>query len=125
MRDEALIHFHYEQKISVGIELSHSGFEATNLIEKAMHLYDRTQPNRCVAAFCATHLHLVEDIVPAPPRDWQSWRFSQWDQWFGRINGVFLVDMKLLKVAHYPMYRSSPVVRQSDFSKLPKRLAII
>lgn len=125
MRDEALIHFHFEQKISVGVELTKQGFEAIKLIEQAMPFYDRQSPNRCVAAFCATHLHLVEDIIPAPPKDWQEWRFSEWDQWFGRINGVFLVDMQLLKVKHYPMYRSSPVIRPSDFSQLPNRLVAV
>lgn len=125
MRDEALIHFHYQRKISVGVELSYHGFKAIKLIEEAMSFFDRTHPNRCAAGFIATHSHLVEDIIPAPPKDWQSWRTIEWDQWFGRINGVFLVDMELLKIKHYPMYRSSPIIRPSDFSQLPNRLAAV
>ena len=125
MRDQALIHFHYGQKISVGIELARQGFNAVKLVEEAMSAYDRQSPNRCVAAFCTLHLHLVEELTPAPPKTWQDWRFIEWDQWFGRLNGVFLVDMTLLKIKHYPMYRSSPVMRPSDFSKLPNRLAAV
>ncbi len=124
-RDEALIHFHYEGKISAGVELTHGGFQATKLIEEALPLCDRYSPNRSLAAFCAAHLHLVEDIIPAPPKEWQKWRFIEWDAWFGRLNGVFLVDMKQLQIKHYPMYRSSPVIRPSDFSQLPNRLAVV
>ena len=122
MRDEALIHFFYGRKISAGVHLGRSGFEAIRLLESAMPFFDRENPGRCVAGFCAVHAHLVEDILSPPPPDWRDWRFADWDQWFGRINGVFLVDMKALKITHYPMYRSAPVMPQIDFSKLPGRI---
>ncbi len=125
MRDEALIHFHTGQKISVGVALAQGGFNAVEFIQEAMNLYDKKNPNRCAAAFCACHLHLIDDMYPAPSADWQSWRFQEWDSWFGRLNGVFLVDMKKLQVQHFPMYRSSPVMRPSDFSALPNRLEAV
>ena len=122
MRDESLIHFHYNRKISAGIHLSRSGFESLRLIESATPFFDREAPGRCVAGFCAVHAHLVEDILPPPPPQWPQWRFADWDAWFGRINGVFLVDLQALRITHYPMYRSAPATPRIDFSKLPGRL---
>ena len=122
MRDEALIHFHRDRAISCGIHLRRGGLEAVALIEKAMPFFDTSSPGRCVAGFCAVHAHLVEDITPPPPADWPHWRFIEWDQWFGRLHGVLLVDMAGFAIKHYPMYRSSPVMRRGDFSQLPGRL---
>jgi len=122
MRDEALIHFHYGQSISVGIHLQSGGSKAVALIDEAMPFFDSRSPGRCVAGFCAKHAHLVEDILSPPPIHWQSWRFIEWDQWFGRLHGVFLVDMANFNIKHYPLYRSSPIMRKGDFSRLPRRL---
>ncbi len=122
MRDEALIHFHDDQNISAGVHLGRSGFDTLRLIESAMPFFERARLGRCVAGFCAVHAHLVEDITAPPPPQWPQWRFMEWDAWFGRINGVFLVNMQRLKITHYPMYRSAPATPQIDFSKLPGRL---
>ena len=53
---------------------------------------------------------------------WENWRFVEWDEWFGRINGVFLVDLASLKVTQYPLYSCAPQVVPCDLSGLPRRL---
>jgi hypothetical protein len=58
----------------------------------------------------------------ARPIGWESWRFQQWDDWFGRINGVFLVDLMSLRVVQYPLYSCAPQVVRCDLSALPHRL---
>ena len=125
MRNESLIHFHYEQNISVGIHLRYHGDETIELIERATHFLDQKYPGRCVAGFCAMHNHLIETITKPPPEDWHLWRQIEWDQWFGRLHGVFLVDMKYLQIAHYPLYRSAPITRKADFSALEGRLRLV
>ena|SRR3569623_1012143 len=122
MRDEALIHFHYGTRISAGLLLAHNGMSAPELIsEAAPYLYPR-DPGRSAVGFCACHPQAVDDITNAPPKGWETWKFQQWDDWFGRINGVFLVDLQKLQVVQYPLYSCGAQVVRCDLSALPRRL---
>jgi len=122
MRDESLIHFVYGDEISVGVHLSRNGGAAPHLISEAAPYLDAQSPGRSVAGFCACHPDAVGDLVNAPPAGWQDWGFWDWDNWFGRINGVFLADLARLKLTQYPLYSCSPQKVQCDFSGLPGRL---
>ena len=122
MRDEALIHFHYGKKISAGVRLPLNGGAAPELISEAAPWLDPRDPGRCVVGFCAAHPTLVGDITNAPPEGWQDWGFARWDDWFGRINGVFLVDLMQLRVIQYPLYSCGKQVVRCDLSALPRRL---
>lgn len=122
MRDEALIHFHYGRHISAGLHLSEHGGAAAELVSDAAAHLDPKSPGRSVAGFCAVHPGLVADIVNAPPKGWENWQFKEWDAWFGRINGVFLVDLAHLKVTQYPLYSCSPAIVPCDLTALPGRL---
>lgn len=122
MRDEALIHFHYGSLISVGIVLAANGGAAPELISEAAPYLDPRHPGRSVVGFCACHPDMVDDLVAPPPAGWERWRFQEWDDWFGRINGVFLVDLKQLRVVQYPLYSCGSQVVRCDLSALPRRL---
>lgn len=122
MRDEALIHFHHGSHISAGIVLATNGGAAPDLIGEAAPYLDPRNPGRCVVGFCACHPDMVGDIVGPPPAGWETWRFAKWDAWFGRINGVFLVDLKQLRVVQYPLYSCGSQVVRCDLSGLPRRL---
>lgn len=122
MRDEALIHFHHGSHISAGIVLAANGSAAPDLIGEAAPYLDPRNPGRCVVGFCACHPDMVSDIVGPPPAGWEAWRFAKWDNWFGRINGVFLVDLKQLRVVQYPLYSCGSQVVRCDLSGLPRRL---
>jgi len=117
MRDEALIHFHYGRHISAGVHLAHEGAAAPDLVSEAAPYLDPKHPGRCVVGFCSAHPGAVDDITNAPPRGWENW-----DDWFGRINGVYLVDLRSLKVKQYPLYSCAPLIVPCDLSGLPGRL---
>lgn len=125
MRDEALIHFHYGRHISAGLHLLHEGGAAPELLSEAAPWLDPKHPGRCVVGFCGAHPQAVSDITNAPPRGWENWGFWEWDNWFGRINGVFLVDLRALKVKQYPLYSCGPVTVPCDLSGLPGRLVAV
>jgi len=125
MRDEALIHFHYGRKISAGLHIAQDGGAAAALIEIAAPYLDPRDPGRSAVGFCAAHPQSVADITAPPPAGWQAWTFQQWDGWFGRINGVFLVDLRALRVVQWPMYRTSQAHVRCDLSRLPGRLVPI
>jgi hypothetical protein len=122
MRDEALIHFHYGRHISSGVHLLTNGGAAPELISEAAPYLDPKAPGRCVVGFCGAHPFAVDDITNAPPPGWQEWTFREWDDWFGRINGVFLVDLAQLQVTQYPLYSCSPHIVRCDLTGLPGRL---
>jgi len=122
MRDEALIHFHYGRQISAGLVLAANGGAAPDLISEAAPYLNPRSPGRSVVGFCACHPDMVEDVTAPPPAGWESWRFAEWDDWFGRINGVFLVDLKQLRVVQYPLYSCGSQVVRCDLSALPRRL---
>ena len=122
MRDEALIHFHLGRRISAGLLLPQNGGAAPDLISEAAPWLNPRYPGRCVVGFCSAHPDLGGAVVAPPPDDWPDWGFVQWDDWFGRINGVFLVDLQSLKVTQYPLYSCSPHVVPCDLSSLPRRL---
>ena len=122
MRDESLIHFHYGLRISAGLHLPRNGSAAPELISEAAPWLDPREPGRCVVGFCAAHPDMVGDVTDAPPAGWEKWGFNEWDQWFGRINGVFLVDMKRLRLVQYPLYSCGSQVVPCDLSGLPRRL---
>ncbi|WOF73092.1 hypothetical protein QMT40_000718 [Parvibaculaceae bacterium PLY_AMNH_Bact1] len=125
MRDEALIHFHYGRHISAGVHLHTNGGAAPELISEAAPYLDPKVPGRCVVGFCAAHPATVDDVTNAPPPGWETWTFREWDDWFGRINGVFLVDLAQLQVTQYPLYSCSPHIVRCDLSNLPGRLAAV
>ena len=118
MRDEALIHFHLGHRISAGLLLPQNGGAAPELLSEAAPWLDPRDPGRCVVGFCAAH----PDLVGPPPDGWRDWGFNEWDNWFGRINGVFLVDLQSLKVTQYPLYSCAPHIVPCDLSSLPRRL---
>ena len=122
MRDESLIHFHFGRRISAGLHLAENGGDAPRLISQAAPYLDARDPGRSAVGFCAAHPQAVADIADAPPPGWQDWGFQQWDAWFGRINGVFLVDLERLRVVQWPMYRVSSLAVPVDLSALPRRL---
>lgn len=122
MRDEALIHFHYGLEISVGLLLGHNGMRAPELISEAAPYLSPRNPGRSAVGFCACHPSAVDDITNAPPKGWEDWKFQQWDDWFGRINGVFLVDLLKLQVVQYPLYSCGSQVVRCDLSEMPRRL---
>ncbi len=122
MRDEALIHFHYGARISAGLHLAYGGGQAPTLISEAAPYLDARDPGRCVVGFCVCHPQAVSDVLAPPPPGWQDWTFYQWDEWFGRINGVFLVDLLKLRVTQFPLYSCSPNIVPCDLSSLPGRL---
>lgn len=122
MRDEALIHFHYGRQISAGLVLAANGSAAPDLISEAAPYLHPRDPGRSVVGFCACHPDMVEDVTAPPPAGWETWRFAEWDNWFGRINGVFLVDLKQLRVVQYPLYSCGSQVVRCDLSALPRRL---
>ncbi|MGV8995313.1 MAG: hypothetical protein ACOH12_00015 [Parvibaculaceae bacterium] len=125
MRDEALIHFHYGPKISAGLLIGRGGVASGELISEAAPYLSPKNPGKSVVGFCACHPDAVDDIVAPPPADWQSWRFQQWDDWFGRINGVFLVDLERLRVVQYPLYSCGSQIVRCDLSALPRRLVAV
>ncbi len=122
MRDEALIHFHYGRKISAGLHIAEDGMHTASMIEEAGPYLDPRNPGRSAVGFCAAHPQAVADITAPPPNGWQDWGFQKWDEWFGRINGVFLVDLERLRVVQWPMYRVSRVIVPCDLSRVPGRL---
>lgn len=95
------------------------------MIERAAPYLDPRDPGRCVVGFCAAQAQAVADITNAPPPGWQDWGFQDWDAWFGRINGVFLVDLERLRVMQWPMYRVSPLTVPVDLSAMPRRLVSV
>ena len=125
MRDESLIHFHLGKWISVGVHIRNDGVETTELLRDAAPYLDARHPGRCVAGFCAAHAPFVENIGDAPPVGWQAWRFQEWDDWFGRINGVFLVDLERLRVVQYPMYACGGQVVPCELVAIPGRIAAV
>ncbi|MDO8289997.1 MAG: hypothetical protein Q7T44_12335 [Parvibaculum sp.] len=125
MRDEALIHFHYGARISAGLLIGHNGGASAELISEAAPYLSPKNPGKSVVGFCACHPDAVDDIVAPPPADWQNWRFQQWDAWFGRINGVFLVDLERLRVVQYPLYSCGSQIVRCDLSGLPRRLVAV
>jgi len=122
MRDESLIHFHYGRRISAGLHVAEQGGRTPDLIARAAPYLDARDPGRSAVGFCAAHPQAVADITDAPPPGWQGWGFQQWDAWFGRINGVFLVDLERLRVVQWPMYRVSRAILPIDLSRIPGRL---
>ena len=122
MRDEALIHFHYGKRISAGVHLHANGGAAPILLSEAAPYLHPRDPGRCVVGFCNAHPAAVDDITNAPPAGWQNWGFWDWDNWFGRINGVFLVDLRQLQVIQYPLYSCSAHKVACDLSAIPGRL---
>jgi len=125
MRDEALIHFHYGRQISAGLHLPVNGGAAPTLITEAAPYLNARAPGKCVVGFCAAHPDLVDDIVGVPDPSWTNWGFWDWDNWFGRINGVFLVDLERLQVIQYPLYRCSSVIVPCDLTAIPGRLLAV
>jgi len=125
MRDEALLYFYLGRDISPGIHLSQNGMDAPKLLTAASPRFERHSPGKCVAGFCATFLDLVEDLWPAPPDGWQNWTYVEWDTWFGRINGTYLVNLETLKVTQFPMYRTYGNDVPCDLSGVPGRLQIV
>lgn len=122
MRDEALIHFHFGRRISAGLMLAANGGAAPELISEAAPYLSPRDPGRSAVGFCACHPDIVADIVAPAPAGWESWQFAQWDDWFGRINGVFLVDLMQLRVVQYPLYSCAARVVRCDLSAFPQRL---
>ncbi len=122
MRNEALIHFHFGDRISAGLLIGSIGNAAPELISEAAPYLAPRDPGRSAVGFCACHPQAVEDITSVPPKGWQAWQFQQWDAWFGRINGVFLVDLQTLQVVQYPLYSCAPNVVRCDLTALPHRL---
>ena len=122
MRAEALIHFPYGRHISSGGHLRTNGGAAPELISEEAPYLDPNAPGRWVVGLCAAHPSAVDDITNAPPAGWETWTFREWDDWFGRINGVFLVDLAQLQVTQYPLYSCSPHIVRCDLSNLPGRL---
>ncbi|NER85332.1 MAG: hypothetical protein F6K42_38720 [Leptolyngbya sp. SIO1D8] len=98
---------------------------STALLEMAAPYLDPRDPGRSAVGFCAAHPQSVSDITAAPPKGWEDWKFQQWDEWFGRINGVFLVDLQTLRVVQWPMYRTSRAHVPCDLSNVPGRLVPI
>jgi hypothetical protein len=125
MRDEALIHFHYGRTISAGLLLASNGGAAPELISEAAPYLSPRNPGRSVVGFCACHPDMVDDITAPPPAGWERWRFQDWDNWFGRINGVFLVDLERLRVVQYPLYSCGSQVVHCDLSQFPHRLVAV
>ncbi len=125
MRDEALVHFHRGADISAGIHLNKYGGTVPALLASAAPRLDRNSPGKSVAGFCASFFDLIEDIRPAPTSDWPQWRFTQWDDWFGRINGTYLVDLEKLRVVQFPMYQTHGRIVQCDLSDMPGRLSLV
>ncbi len=125
MRDEALVHFHLRGEIAPGLHLRLQGAQVADLLSEAAGWLDRRSPGRCVAGFCALHAHLVENITPPPPAGWQYWHFADWDNWFGRLHGVFLVDMDNLRLRQYPLWSCGSAEVPCDFSRLRGRLAAV
>lgn len=125
MRDEALIHFHFGNRISAGLLISNNGGATPKLISEAAPYLAPRNPGRSAVGFCACHPDIVGNITSAPPLGWQDWTFQQWDAWFGRINGVFLVDLQTLQVVQYPLYSCAPNVVRCDLSALPYRLMLV
>lgn len=125
MRDEALIHFHRGSDISAGIHLGQHGGAVPALLASAAPRLDPQSPGKSVAGFCASFFDLIEDIRPAPPADWQGWTFAHWDDWFGRINGTFLVDLEKFRVVQFPMYQTHGRIVQCDLSDMPGRLSLV
>ena len=123
MRDESLLHFHHGDTISVGVHLAPHGSLAPKLIADAVPYLDKEHPGRSVVGFCARHASEIADLTAPPPGEWVRWQFAEWDAWFGRINGVFLVDLARLRVVQYPLYACAPQAVACDFSALPGRLA--
>ena len=125
MRNEAMIHFHKGTRISPGVHLRRDGHRVPDLLSQAAARLDSQSPGRSAAGFCAYYFDLIEDLVPPPPRDWPAWRFFEWDQWFGRVNGTFLVDLDRLSVTQFPIYRVSPADVVCDLSGIPGRLRLV
>ena len=125
MRDEALIHFHRGSQISPGIHLRQHGGAVAALLASAAPRLDPNSPGRSVAGFCASFFDLIGDLRPAPPEGWQNWDFARWDDWFGRINGTFLVDLEKLRVVQFPMYQTHGRIVQCDLSDMPGRLSLV
>lgn len=125
MRDEALIHFHHGRQISAGVLLASNGGAAPELISEAAPYLSPRNPGRSVVGFCACHPDMVDDITAPPPADWQNWRFQDWDAWFGRINGVFLVDLERLRVVQYPLYSCGSQIVRCDLTQFPRRLTAV
>jgi hypothetical protein len=125
MRDEALIHFHFGSQISAGLLLGANGGAAPELIGEAAPYLSPREPGRSAVGFCVCHPDAVDDIIAPPPAGWQNWQFQDWDNWFGRINGVFLVDLERLRVVQYPLYSCGSHLVRCDFSGLPRRLVAV
>ncbi|MEG9862083.1 MAG: hypothetical protein V6Z81_06225 [Parvularculales bacterium] len=122
MRDEALVHFHYGRLISAGVHFGSRGMDTPQLLSEAAPWLDPRDPGKCVVGLCCAHAGLIENICNAPPASWQSWMFRQWDDWFGRINGVFLLDLETLRLIQHPMYRCDGTIVPCDLSAMPRRL---
>ena len=125
MRDEALIHFHRGSDISAGIHIGEQGGKVPALLTSAAPRLDPLRPGKSVAGFCASFFDLVHDIRSAPPPGWQKWGFADWDDWFGRINGTFLVDLNKFQVVQYPMYQTHGRLVQCDLSDIPGRISLV
>ncbi len=78
-----------------------------------------------MAGFCACFFDLIEDVRTAPPQGWENWTFAQWDDWFGRINGTYLVDLERFRVIQYPMYQTHGRLVKCDLSDMPGRLSLV
>lgn len=122
MRDEALIHFCVGHRISAGLHLVHNGGAVPALLNESAPYLDPKNPGKCVVGFCAAHPQAIHDVINAPPSTWPSWGFAEWDDWFGRINGVFLLDLDKLRLTQYPLYSCAPTVVPCDLTGLPGRL---
>ena len=125
MRDEALIHFFRGDDISAGIHLAEHGGRVPDLLASASPRLDPQKPGKSVAGFCASFFDLVYDIRSAPSAGWQEWGFAEWDNWFGRINGTFLVDLEQLQVVQYPMYQARGRIVQCDLIGIPGRISLV
>lgn len=120
MRDEALIHFVRDAAISPGVYLAQRGHETPLFLSIAAARFDSLSPGRSAAGLCAAVPDLVSDLYPPPPHDWPRWGFFEWDMWFGRTNGTFLVDLKARAVTQFPIHRVSPrLVSECDLSRMP------
>jgi hypothetical protein len=125
MRDEALLHFHQADEISPGVHIRSLGGRTPHFLSVAAPRLDRASPGKSAAGFCATFFDLVADLKPPPPPGWRQWGFADWDNWFGRINGVFLVNLTDLSVVQFPMFQTYGREVPCDFSALPGRLSIV
>lgn len=125
MRNDALIHFHKGARISPGLWIETQGHRVPELLSVAAPRLDSASPGRSAAGFCAYFFDLVGDMVAPPPEGWQTWGFFEWDQWFGRVHGTFLVDLDALTVTQYPIYRVSPAKVTCDLSAVPGRLRLV